>query len=345
MAIQVTLTARQRQILDTIVQDYIRTGEPVGSRTISKRHGIGLSAATIRNEMAELEEGGLLRQPHTSAGRIPSDTGYRFFVEQLMGTPRLDTEQRQQVEESFGRTPCEFHALLQQAARVLASHSQCAAILTAPEMQAETIRCMQLVQVSSHALVAVMVTSSGDIRNYVVRFSERLNETDWTTVTNYLNQHARGLAVSQAIQALAALSVPADMGLAVREVLHQLWPQLRVGARVVTWGTSQVLREPEFADSERMVDLIRWLEQSEEVSAVLGAMSPQDQPVRVSIGHENPTATLQNCSVVTAPYRAGDATGTLAVLGPTRMDYAQAYAVVEVVAEHLSRVLSRLSSE
>jgi heat-inducible transcriptional repressor len=345
MAIQVTLTARQRQILDSIVQDYIRTGEPVGSRTISKRQGIGLSAATIRNEMAELEEQGLLRQPHTSAGRIPSDTGYRVFVEQLMGTPHLATEQRQQVEDSFGRTPREFQALLSQAAKVLSSLSQCAAILTSPEMQAETIRSMQLVQVSTHALVAVMVTSSGDIRNYVVRLSDRLTETDWTTITNYLNHHARGLPVSDAIQALAQLSVPAEMGQAVREILHQLWPQLRVGARVVTWGTSQVLREPEFSDSESMVDLVRWLEQSEEVSAVLAAMSPQGRPVWVSIGHENPTATLRHCSVVTAPYRAGDATGTLAVLGPTRMDYAQAYAVVEVVAEHLSRVLCRLTSE
>lgn len=345
MVLAVMLTPRQRQILDTIVQDYIRTGEPVGSRTIAKRHGINLSAATIRNEMAELEENGLLQQPHTSAGRIPSDTGYRLFVEELMGRPQLDQEQQRQVEDSFGRTPREFQALLQQAARVLSSLSQCAAILTAPEMQAESIRCVQLVEVSSHSLVAVMVTSSGDVRNYVVRLGDRLTETDWTAVTNYLNQHARGLAVSEAIQALAALSVPADLGSAVREVLHQLWPQLRVGARVVTWGTSQVLREPEFADSGRMVSLVRWLEQSEEVSAVLGAMSPQGRPVRVSIGHENPTATLQNCSVVTAPYRAGDATGTLAVLGPTRMDYAQACAVVEVVAEHLSRVLSRLTGE
>jgi heat-inducible transcriptional repressor len=341
----VILSARQRQILDTIVQDYIRTGEPVGSRTLSKHQTIGLSAATIRNEMAELEEQGLLRQPHTSAGRIPSDTGYRLFVEELMGTPHLDQEQRQQVEDSFGRSPREFQALLQQAARVLSSLSQCAAILSTPEMQAETIRCVQLVQVSSLALVAVLVTSSGDVRNYVVHLNGRLGETDWTTVTNYLNQHARGLAVSEAVQALAGLSVPAEMGPAVREVLQQLWPQLRVGVRVVTWGTSQVLREPEFADGESMVALVRWMEQSEEVSAVLGAMSPQGRPVGVSIGHENPTATLQNCSVVTAPYRAGDATGTLAVLGPTRMDYAQAYAVVEVVAEHLSRVLSRLTSE
>ncbi|MBC7541379.1 MAG: heat-inducible transcription repressor HrcA [Candidatus Sericytochromatia bacterium] len=339
------LTARQRHILDTIVQDYIRTGEPVGSRTLSKRHGIGLSPATIRNEMAELEENGLLRQPHTSAGRIPSDSGYRVFVEELMGRPTLGDEQRQQVEDSLDRTPREFQALLGQAARVLATMSQCAAIITTPEMQAETIRYVQLVPLNAQALVVVMMTSSGEIRNYAIRLSERTLDTDWVQVTNYLNAHARGLALTEAIQVLAALSTPTDFAWSVREVLGQLWPQLRVTTRVYTWGASLVLKEPEFAGSDRMYALVRWLEQSDEVSAVLEAMTAQHQPVLVSIGHENTSEPLHSCSVVTAPYRAGDAIGTLAVLGPTRMDYAQAYAVVEVVAEHLSQMLSRLTSE
>ena len=222
--------------------------------------------------------------------------------------------------------------------------SQCAAIITTPEMQAETIRYLQLVPVGPQALVAVMMTSSGEIRNYAIRLTERTSETDWAQVTNYLNAHARGLALTDAIQILASLSTPTDFGIAVREVLGQLWPQLRVATRIYTWGASLVLREPEFAGSERMVGLVHWLEQADEVSAVLEAMTAQHRPVLVSIGHENTSEPLQSCSVVTAPYRAGDATGTLAVLGPTRMDYAQAYAVVEVVAEHLSQMLSRLTS-
>lgn len=340
----VLLTARQMQILDAIVQDYIRTGEPVGSRTLSKRYVTALSPATIRNEMAELEERGLLRQPHTSAGRIPSDSGYRFFVEQLMARPRLAREQRRAVTEALGPTPRDYQSTLTQAVRVLAALSQCAAIVAAPHRQAETVKRLQLVQVSSQAVLAVVVTTNGDVHQYPIQLPEAMADGDLARLTNCLNAHAAGLSLQEAVSLFSQTSgpVPAELRGLLGEIAAQLAPQLEQGARIYTWGTSHVLREPEFTETARMVDLVHWLEQEQEVYTLLGELAPHSQAVWVTIGRENPAEPLHVCSVVTARYRAGDVSGTLAVLGPTRMDYAQAYAAVEVVAEHLSSVLDRL---
>lgn len=339
------LTPRQQRILKAIVEDYVFTAEPVGSRTLSKKFDFGLSPATLRNEMADLEEGGFLRQPHTSAGRIPSDAGYRVFVDLLMEPAGALPEAELRVLERFRIDARDLDDILQQTAKVTAVLTQCTAIVRPPRLHATRIQYIQLLPLNAQDAMLVVLTDAGTTLNQLVRLPGPLSDDELALLTNFLNAHLRLAPLDQLTgQLLERLT--REMA-AYEQVLRLLWQRLQNAQepsdRVIISNTSFLAQQPEFGESGKLRSLLCLLERDEALGHLLALLNGPGEPsVRVAIGHENPLPDLHECSVVSAKYAIGDrASGEIAVLGPTRLAYARATLVVETMARQLSRVLTR----
>lgn len=340
------LTPRQRQILASIVQNYVTTAEPVGSKTIRERTTISYSPATIRHEMAVLEENGLLDQPHTSAGRIPSERGYRFYVEELMGRPRLPKDGEAQIFQQLDLGEAvQMEALLDRASRLLSQLSQMVAFISLPTRDGSPIRSLHLLALGDLEAMAVVVASNGLVDNILVKWPKGVSEDQVQALNGWLGQVTRGIPYHQLAQRLAQVPLPPTLSQSaplVEALAHALAQTLKRNHRLFLAGTSGLLREPEFQETPRAQSLLALLEEEDRLGHALAELR-QGSSIMASIGHENRDPALHPCSLVAATYTAGDGTsGVIAVLGPTRMHYNQAFAAAEAVATHLSRALSRL---
>lgn len=355
------LSDRKRQILRAVVHDYVLTAEPVASRALSRRHQLNLSPATIRNELADLEEEGLLRQPHTSAGRIPSDTGYRVYVDTLMERNQLAPETLQVVEryQSLAR---DLPELLEQASRLTAVLSQCTALVRAPRMVRSRVRHVQLLPIGGDEggtceALLVLIMDRGMPVNQRLRLPSPLSGDELAYLTNFLNTHLRGRTLDELTRDL--LDSLAGEVKTYQELLRELWMRLRTsmeGDRVYLSHASFLAQQPEFTVPGKVGALLNLLEREQMVANLLdhirgedrfakragGTPDPAGQAV-ISIGEENPYPDLHECSVVTAGYGVdGEMVGEVAVVGPTRMAYATAVETVELMARQLSVSLNRL---
>lgn len=340
------LTPRQKQILKAIVEDYVFTAEPVGSRVLSKKFDFGLSPATLRNEMADLEEEGLLRQPHTSAGRIPSDLGYRLFVDDLMDRANTHIpEEELRALDRFQFDARDLNDILTQTAKVTAVLAQCTAVVRAPRVHSSRIQYLQLIPFNDRDAMLVILTDHGSTLNQVVPLANALDTSEMGRLTNFLNAHLRG----QSLDALThqVLAGMLDEMASFESVLRTLWQRIN-GAqepteRVFVSNTSFLAQQPEFGERARIRELLSLLEREQLLASILGVqVSERGELARVSIGRENAVEDLHDCSVVTATYHIGDrACGEIGVLGPTRMAYPRAMFAVETMARHLTHTLSR----
>jgi len=341
------LTPRQKQILKAIVEDYIFTAEPVGSRVLSKKFDFGLSPATLRNEMADLEDEGLLRQPHTSAGRIPSDMGYRVFVDDLMdrSAAKLPHEELS-VLERFQFDSRDLNDILAQTAKVTAVLSQCTAVVRAPRLHQSRIQYLQLLPLNQRDVMLVILTDHGSTISQLVALPGELEPDDVAVLTNFLNAHLRGQALDALTHGLLGAMID-DMA-RFESVIRTLWQRLR-GAkdpseRVFVSNASFLAQQPEFGESAKMRALLCLLEREQTLANVLGLLNPTvAEQARVAIGRENPLPDLHECSMVTATYHiGGQAYGEIGVIGPTRMAYPRAMLAVETMAKHLGQTLTRI---
>lgn len=345
-----SLTPRQQQILLAVIQDYISTGEPVGSRTLSKKYDLGLSPATIRNELADLEEEGLLRQPHTSAGRVPSDTGYRFFVDHLMERRRTLAPEQERLIQEWLQSGRDLPELMRQTAKLTAVLSGCTAIVRAPRQTASRIKYLQLLSVSETEAILVMMTDRGVVTNQLVTLPAALSPDELTVITNFLNDHLRNQPLDRLTQyAVSKISREMARYEKILEELHRrVLASQELGERVYTSHTSFLAQQPEFSEGGKVGQLLSLLEQEQVLIELLDTFSAPaaevpEGAVRVSIGTENPIPDLHECSIVTGTYHLGDqAVGEIGILGPTRMEYATAVRTVEVMTERLSRALNEL---
>lgn len=344
-----SLSPRQQAILKAIVEDYILTAEPVGSRVLAKKFDFGLSPATLRNEMADLEEEGLLRQPHTSAGRIPSDLGYRVFVDVLMERRGDLPPEGLRVLERFVFDARDLFDILQQAAKVTAVLAQCTAIVRAPRAHVAKIHYLQLIPLGPRDMMVVVVTDQGATLNNLVQLPTDMSEGELHVLTAFLNQHLRG----QPLDGLTG-KVVARMLEEMREyedVIHALWQRLTTatdgGERVFVSNASFLAQQPEFDDGAKIRALLALLEREQTLASVLSGLAG-DAPralagAHVAIGREHPLPDLHACSTVTATYSiGGQAFGEVSVMGPTRLGYPRAVVAVETMARHLSDTLTRL---
>lgn len=335
---------RRARILQALVSHYVRSGEPVGSKTLVERFNLGVSPATVRNELAALEEEGLIYQPHTSAGRIPTDAGYRYFVDQWSGNAKLPEREASAVRDFFGEPRWELEDALRQTASLLSTITDHAAVVFAPALDRSTVRHVDLVALPGNRAMIVLVTETGRVENHVLRIRDDVDEVQLGQAADMLNRAVVGTALEQApVRMVEEINrFPLELREVVLSVASTLGEELTrsEAERVFLEGTSNIVDEHKFADLETVRHVIEALEHRRLLLEVLADALSLER-VSVRIGGENTLEEMQACSVIAAPYGAeGIAIGSLGVVGPTRMDYRRSIAAVHVVAANLGRMLS-----
>ena len=336
-----SLSDRKMKILHAVIQNYLETGEPVGSRTISKYTDIQLSSATIRNEMSDLEELGYILQPHTSAGRIPSDKGYRFYVDNLM---KEKNQQVAEIKEFMIEHTERMEQVLQQMAKVLAQNTNYTAMITAPSYHRNKVKFLQLSQVDKEQLLAVIVTEGNLVKNKMIPTREALDNETLLKLNILLNTSLNGLSAEQInLGTIARLKEQAGIhSNIVSDVLDALAGAFEEeeDLEVYTSGTTNILKYPELSDAGKASELLNAFEEKKQlVTLVNEALASEEQTeIQVYIGDESPIQNMKDCSLVTATYQLGEGmTGTIGIIGPKRMDY-------ENVMDNLKTLKSQLDT-
>lgn len=337
---------RKKQILKVITDDYIISAEPVGSRTIARKHNLGLSPATIRNEMADLEESGYLEQPHTSAGRVPSEQGYRYYVDALMSLQKLSPQEMDLIYHDLEQHRQGIEAVIHQTSKLLVQMTRYPALVLSPHTEAAVFRHLQLVRLTEQTVLVLVVTDTGFVENKVIELQVPLSDRELDRISNLLNQRLRGLNLKD-LRSAVVKEIRAELVIHeefLNEALKLLLQAISNHSqeRVVIDGAAKILEQPEFADVQRIKPIMRVLEEEQRLYKMLTATTKSGSQVK--IGRENQEAGIAECSVVTANYQiAGQIVGVIGVLGPTRMEYGRVMPIVEYTAAILSELLTKLS--
>lgn len=337
------LTDRQKMILGAVVEDYVLSAEPVGSRALSKHDQILYSAATIRNEMADLEDLGYLDQPHTSAGRVPSQKGYRFYVDHLLSQTDIDPVAIGTLRQLFRVRMNEVERVLQETAKMVSHLTQYTSIVLGPQVSQERVRQVQLIPLVSGRAVAILVTDTGHVQSRQIRIPENLEVDDFVRMVNLLNARLVNTPLSR-IRSKLHREVAQELAIALEryegaiEVLDELTMIAETSEeQVYVEGAINMLSQPEFRDVDKVRPLLAMFERHADASRVL----PVDAGLQVRIGHENNVSTLQDCTVISAAYSlSGIPVGRIGVVGPTRMNYAKVMRILDYTSGALTRMMS-----
>jgi heat-inducible transcriptional repressor len=330
------LDERKAAILRAVVEEYIATAQPVGSGHVARSRSVNVSSATVRNDMAALEKDGFLRQPHTSAGRVPTDKGYRFFVDQLRAPGRLEVTKAEQVRSFFARAHGELEEMLRDTSRLLSNLTDYAAVVVGPPHEAASIRSVQLVSLSSRVVLVLVVLSNGAVEKHTLELNDDIGEERVAAATAHLSRHLLGTTLAEP----AAVPATGDPGVDVlcAAACRASAPAGdRESDNIFVGGVSRMASAFDAVETVRQV--LATLEQQYVVVSLLRDLL--DRGLHVAIGAEHGLEPLSECSVVVAPYEVeGESAGTIAVLGPTRMNYPEALAAVAVVSRRLGRMLT-----
>ena len=336
----VELTDRKKQILKVVVEDYVRTAEPVGSKAIAAEMG-GVSSATIRNELSDLTELGYLEQPHTSAGRVPSPKGYRLYVNELMERQRLSIAETERINQSLQMRMEELDRVISQAGRAVSSLMNYPAYVAATGKKQMTARRFELLPVDEHSCIVVMMMGDNRVNSQLLRMQLKVDTEQMPTLVNLLNSNFTGISADEMNRRLMDVSeqVTPQMFLLLSQTIAYAADVLEEAGQkeVFTVGTSQLLKLPEFRDADKAHQLMSFLSDSKENLPV-----PDEGPMKILIGPENVSEALQDTSVVVASYDIGnDMRGLIGVVGPTRMDYGTVAARLSGFAEGLTRLFGK----
>ena len=321
------LDERKRKILKAIIQTYLDTGEPVGSRTISKYTDLNLSSATIRNEMSDLEELGYILQPHTSAGRIPSDMGYRLYVDELMKEKEQEVSE---IKEVMIEKTDRMEKVLKQVVKVLASNTNYATMITGPAYHHNKVKFIQLSKVNEEQLLAVIVTEGNLVKNQIIHLDGAIDDEQILKLNLLLNTQLNGLTVEEiSLGMITKLKEQAGVHSGVvSRVLDTIAESISSDAEevpVYTSGANNIFKYPELSDSSKASELISAFEEKKLLVDMIRDTGPdptENTGIQVYIGNEGPISTMKDCSVVTASYDLGEGMkGTIGIIGPKRMDY------------------------
>ena len=336
----VELTDRKKQILKVVVEDYVRTAEPVGSKAIAAEMG-GVISATIRNELSDLTELGYLEQPHTSAGRVPSPKGYRLYVNELMERQRLSIAETERINQSLQMRMEELDRVISQAGRAVSSLMNYPAYVAATGKKQMTARRFELLPVDEHSCIVVMMMGDNRVKSQLLRMQLKVDTEQMPTLVNLLNSNFTGISADEMNRRLMDVSeqVTPQMFLLLSQTIAYAADVLEEAGQkeVFTVGTSQLLKLPEFRDADKAHQLMSFLSDSKENLPV-----PDEGPMKILIGPENVSEALQDTSVVVASYDIGnDMRGLIGVVGPTRMDYGTVAARLSGFAEGLTRLFGK----
>ena len=337
------LDDRNRRVLQAVIDSYIASGMPIGSNVLVKRYDFGVSSATLRNIMAELEEMGFLTHPHTSAGRVPTDLGYRYYIDVLINIENDSGD----IDDELRRAPSlhgdDFDELMQEASRFLATLSHCAGVVVAPSEPEAKYRHIEFVRLRGTQVLIIFVTEGGIVQNKLVDLDEGIRQQDLNRFSAYLDEELEHRTLSEVRQRLVEkmreekalfAQLLDETYRASREV------QEKESEKVYIGGASQIIETPEFATVEKMRALFKAFEDKYMLLKLLDR-SVAAQGIKVFIGSENPYFEMQGCSMVVGSYEAGEnIVGTLGVIGPTRMQYKQVIHVVDFTSKLLTKLLA-----
>ncbi|MBQ2888200.1 MAG: heat-inducible transcription repressor HrcA [Firmicutes bacterium] len=338
---------RKKQILHALIRDYVDVGEPVGSRTIAKKYDLGVSPATIRNEMSDLEEMGFIRQPHASAGRIPSDKGYRYYVDHLMEPEEklLSEAEQQKVSDFFNNCAAEMEQLFQQSCRLLSSMTNYTAMMIKPRLSDSVLERFKLVRLNHNQLLAIMITNDGKIHNKILHVAAGLTDGKLAELEAVLQQRLLGLSLAQVTDSV--VSELARHLLEQQNLLRQTLDLLQEllfdykneehNSKPLIQGMLNLLKQPEFHNVDTVRELFSVLETDDVVKELLAVAPDKQRGTVVYIGDELSPQGMSACSMVTTPYYVnGEKVGSIGVLGPTRMPYPKVIALVEQISSEVT---------
>ncbi|MBU2547992.1 MAG: heat-inducible transcriptional repressor HrcA [Proteobacteria bacterium] len=340
----IELGQRERKILEAVVRDYIRTAEPVGSRTLARRYKLDISPATIRNVMSDLEDFGLLSQPHTSAGRVPTESGLRFYVDSILEFRRLSDKDQEAIQQEISRTTHEAEQLIRNASRVLSSVAKHIGLISAPRFSSLALRQLQFVRLSDRLILVILVGESGLIQNKLIEVEEDLSQDDLDRFNRYLNETLEGLTISEIkkriVEEMRKEKNQFDQMLTRALALsRKVFEQETVEENLYVDGQIYLLDYPEFADVDTMKSIFRAFEGKSILMSLLDK-TMHASGVQIFIGSETELAEMEGCTLIASRYSHGSSPlGTLGVLGPTRLNYSRIIPVVDYTAQVLSRLL------
>ena len=340
-----TLDERKMKILQAIIRNYLETGEPVGSRTISKYTDLNLSSATIRNEMADLEELGYIVQPHTSAGRIPSDKGYRLYVDHMMEEKEREVEE---LRELLLEREDKMDHLLKQVAKVLAQNTNYATMISAPQIHRSKVKFIQLSRVDINQLLAVIVIEGNVIKNNILSVEDALDDETLLKLNILLNTYLNGLSLEEInLSMITAMKQQAGIHRSiVGNVIDAVAEAIKADEdlEIYTSGANNILKYPELADNQKASELINTFEEKQLLNElVVDRLSDENNTgIQIYIGDETPVKTMKDCSVVTATYELEEGMkGTIGIIGPKRMDYDKVVGTLKTLMHQLDELYNK----
>ncbi|PGT82911.1 MULTISPECIES: heat-inducible transcriptional repressor HrcA [Bacillaceae] len=338
------LTDRQLLVLQVIIDDFIHSAQPVGSRSLAKKDEITFSSATIRNDMADLEDLGFIEKTHSSSGRVPSERGYRYYVDHLLSPQRLTKTEVTQIKSIYAEKIFELEKVVQKSAQILSEMTNYTSIVLGPKVNENRLKRIQIVPISKETAVAIIVTNTGHVENRTITFPDSLEPSDIEKMVNILNERLVGVPLvdlqnkifKEVVTVLKNHIENYDMLLKI--MAGSL--KLESNEKIYFGGKTNMLSQPEFSDIGRIRSLLTMIEQEKELYGLLKANSAG---ISIKIGKENDLSAMENCSLITATYSLGDnQLGTIAVLGPTRMEYSRVVSLLTRMTRDLSKTLTDL---
>jgi heat-inducible transcriptional repressor len=346
--LQSELTEREKSILRYVIHQFILTANPVGSRNLSRKYDIGLSPATVRNIMADLEESGFLGHPHTSAGRVPTDLGYRFYVNSLMETPQLSRNEVDFIESHIDQLNNETNEILRITSQILSSLTSQLACVSYPKLSNAVLEKLQLVAVSNKRLLVVVSIKSGMIRTITLEVEKGIDSKNLAAVQTLLNERLAGLtfteiknSINERIKTISGKDIKPIIRVFLDSV-GEIFNDVKTSEETFITGTKNLLNKPEFSDPKNMSSIIELIEDKDIIIHVMDKnINDNTNEVAISIGSENKEERLNDFSVVVKEYKVGQIMGSIGIIGPKRMTYSHEIAAVIQMAAILSKIFSR----
>ncbi len=341
------LTDREKAILRYVIHQFILTASPVGSRNISKKYNIGLSPATIRNIMADLEESGFLGHPHTSAGRVPTDKGYRFYVDSLMDTPKLSEAEKQIIRSRIHAAEKEREDnVLRESSKLLSEITNLLACVTYPKFEQAVLHKLQLVKISSNRLLVVLTIKSGFVKTITLEIQNELGDKDVEDVQRLLNERLSGLKfkdIRTSFKDRMASANKEEFKPIIRlflDSIDEIFADIHKSDKTIITGAKNIVKQPEFEDHGSFQSIIELIEDKDVVVHIMDKkLSQEGKDLTIAIGKENDDEKLSNYSLVAKEYNLGEVSGTIGIIGPKRMQYSKAIAAIVYIAQELSNEL------
>jgi heat-inducible transcriptional repressor len=336
------LNPREKQILQNLIDHYIHTADPVGSRVIANKYNMGLSPATIRNTMQDLEELGLISQPHTSAGRIPTDSGYRVFVDMLLKQEPLTPAEKKKIKSMISQKGSGIGSLLSQTSRILGDITSQLGITISPKFDTGIFKRIDLIPVSCDKILGVITVESGLVRSILMEVESSIDTGELRRMEMVLNERLSGVSLGHIRDSIAERLSDTKCSPRLIKLFidpnEDIWTT-RSGDELHLVGTDNLITQPEFADKKTLREFVNFLERKDSLINLIESQTIGEGIV-ITIGSESSISEIQNCSLVTSRYKAGKLEGTIGIIGPTRMPYSKLVSIVEYTARSLTEALS-----